>query len=182
MSSTSSLSAFWSAFFEIFASVVIKESIVHIFGWIIPDPFAMPPMVTVFPPISKDTAASFFLVSVVMIALAAAVPLARSGFFAAASTAMPARTLSMGSCMPMTPVEPTSTLSLSIPSISAASSAVSRQYLMPSSPVHALAIPELTTTAWGFFLLSTTARSHFTGAAFTTFVVNVPAALHGFSL
>ncbi len=64
----------------------------------------------------------------------------------------------------------------------AASFAVSSQYFIPSSPVHAFAMPEFTITACGFRFDSTIARSHFTGAAFTRFVVKVPAALHGFSL
>ena len=136
----------------------------------------------VFPPISKVTAASFFFVSVVMIAFAASVPFSLLLFFASASILIPDFTRSIGSCIPITPVEPTSTLSASTPRTQAASFAVSSQYFIPSSPVHAFAMPEFTITACGFRFDSTIARSHFTGAAFTRFVVKVPAALHGFSL
>mgnify|MGYP002699787407 CR=1 FL=1 len=83
---------------------------------------------------------------------------------------------------PFEPVDPTSTPASSIPSTFAASFAVSWQYIIPSTPVHALAIPELMITACDFCLFSTICLSHLTGAAFTTFVVNVPATLHGFSL
>ena len=78
--------------------------------------------------------------------------------------------------------EQTAELSASTPRTQAASFAVSSQYFIPSSPVHAFAMPEFTITACGFRFDSTIARSHFTGAAFTRFVVKVPAALHGFSL
>ena len=155
---------------------------VHIFGWIIPDPFAIPPIVTVLSPIWNCTATSFFFVSVVMIAFAASVPLSMPAFFTFASSEIPALILSIGSCIPITPVDPTSTPASSIPSTFAASFAVSWQYIIPSTPVHALAIPELMITACDFCLFSTICLSHLTGAAFTTFVVNVPATLHGFSL
>ena len=167
---------------EIFASVVINASIVHIFGWIIPEPFAIPPIVTSVSPAINVTATSFFFVSVVMIAFAASVPLARSAFFPLASSVIPALILSIGICIPITPVEPTRTPFSSIPRTFPASLAVSSQYFIPSSPVHAFAIPEFTITACDFCLLSAICLSHFTGAAFTTFVVNVPATLHGFSL
>ena len=39
-------------------SVVMKHSIVPILGWIIPDPLAMAPMVTCFPPMVQVTAIS----------------------------------------------------------------------------------------------------------------------------
>ena len=78
-----------------------------------------------------------------------------------------------------TPVEPIRTPSASTDRYLAAASAVSLQYPKPSAPVHALAMPEFTITACAFLPLSTTWRSHFTGAAFTTLVVNVPAASHG---
>ena len=82
----SSLKAFCSVSFEITASVVRKASMVHMLGWIMPDPLAMPPSVTVFPPISSSTASSFSQVSVVMMALAAAVPFSREPFFSPART------------------------------------------------------------------------------------------------
>jgi hypothetical protein len=88
----------------------------------------------------------------------------------------------MGICIPITPVEPINTPASSIPSTSAAFPAVSWQIRPPSAPVQALAMPELTITAWDLTPLSTTALSHVTGAAFTILEVNVPAVLQGFSL
>jgi hypothetical protein len=41
------------------ASVTIKQSIVAMSGWIMPEPLAMPAIVTVFPPISSCTAVIF---------------------------------------------------------------------------------------------------------------------------
>ena len=52
------------------ASVVRKASMVPMFGWIMPLPFAVPPTVTVFPSTSTSTAASLVRVSVVRIASA----------------------------------------------------------------------------------------------------------------
>ena len=127
--------------------MVIKASMVHILGWIMPDPFAMPPMVTICPPISIVTAISFSQVSVVMIAFAASVPFSREPFFFCAIAIIPAATFSIGSCFPITPVEPIRTPFSEIFSASAAAFAVSLQYPNPSSPVHALAIPEFTITA-----------------------------------
>ena len=108
-------------------SLVINPSIVHMFGWIIPEPLHIPPTVTVFPPISISTAASFFSVSVVMMAFAASRPASRlpSSFGAMAFTPFAIR--SIGSCIPMTPVDATSTLSSGIPRLSDAALAVSLQ-------------------------------------------------------
>ena len=52
-------------------SVVINTSIVAILGCIIPEPLAIPPILQVFPPISKLTAISLTLVSVVIMPSAA---------------------------------------------------------------------------------------------------------------
>ena len=52
-------------------SVVMKHSIVPIFGWIMPEPLQIPPMWQVVPSISNSTAIVFTFVSVVMIASAA---------------------------------------------------------------------------------------------------------------
>ena len=57
---------------EMAQSVVRKHSMVPMLGWIMPEPLAMPPMRTVLPPTSVSTAASFFTVSVVIMAWAAA--------------------------------------------------------------------------------------------------------------
>ena len=147
-----------------------------------PEPFAIPPMVTIVPSISMVTAASFSFVSVVIIAFAAKFPISKPSAFSFASKCTPFFIFSTGSCTPITPVEPINTLSVSVSSTLATSFATSLQHSIPASPVQALAIPELITITCGFALLSTTFLSHFTGAAFTTFVVKVPAASQGFWL
>ena len=53
-------------------SQVRKASMVPMLGWIMPEPLAMAPRRTSRPPSSKETAISFFRVSVVMMAVAAA--------------------------------------------------------------------------------------------------------------
>ena len=130
------------------ASVVTKLSMVHMLGWIMPEPLHMPPMVTRTPPSSSCTAASLFFVSVVMMALEAAVPLSGPASRRGAMALIPASIRSMGSCFPITPVDATKTPSCGIPRTWAAVAAVRLQYSMPSSPVQALAIPALMTTAW----------------------------------
>ena len=81
--------------------------------------------------------------------------------------------------MPITPVDATSTASAGIPSSLPAHSASFLQMSMPCLPVHALAIPELTTTACAVSLVSTIFLSQRTGAAFTTLLVKVPALTQG---
>ena len=56
------------------ASVVTKASIVAMFGSIMPDPFAIPPMAISRPPRETRAAASFGKGSVVMMARAASPP------------------------------------------------------------------------------------------------------------
>ena len=85
-------------------------------------------------------------------------------------------------CIPITPVEPTSTFSGLSPVTSATALAVSRQIFIPSSPVQALAIPELTTTALTLPSDDVIFLSQITGAALTTFDVYTPAASHNSSL
>ena len=109
VSCTLALSAFCKSSFEIAASVVTKLSIVHIFGWIMPEPLHIPPIVTVFPPKVSSTTTSFFTVSVVMIASAASVAAACVCASIGCIVSMPARILSIGICAPITPVEATST-------------------------------------------------------------------------
>ena len=106
-----SLSAFCSNAFSIARSVVRKPSIVHILGWIMPEPLLIPPRVTVLPPISKVTAISLFTVSVVMIALDAAVPASVVCASVLLIFATPFTSFSTGSCIPITPVDATATLS-----------------------------------------------------------------------
>ena len=55
---------------------MIKASIVHMLGWIMPEPLLIAPMVTVFPPSVNSMAVSFLIVSVVMMDSAARVPAA----------------------------------------------------------------------------------------------------------
>ena len=144
-----------------------------------PEPLHIPPMVTFLPESSTSTAASFSWVSVVIIASAALCPLVKSplNFLLICST--PAQIRSIGSCFPITPVDATRTASSGISINSEVFFAVSLQYPNPSVPVHALAIPAFTTTACANALFFTMSLSHFTGAAFTTFVVKVPATAHG---
>ena len=91
-------------------------------GLIMPDPFATPPMVIVWPVEAvKDTAVSFGWVSVVIIARAISLPPAWSS----AISITPDRISDMGSSTPMTPVLHTSTSSAARPSFSAASRVIS---------------------------------------------------------
>ena len=107
----------------------------------------IPPRVTVLSPISNVTAISLFTVSVVMIALEASVP--ASGllvsFLLMHST--PFTSFSTGSCIPITPVDATATESKGTKSELSTAFAVASHASKPSLPVHAFAIPELTTTA-----------------------------------
>ena len=112
-------------------------SIVASCGWIIPEPFAIPP--TVNP--SSVTAASFVFVSVVRIASAASGP--PSAESAGAASRRPPSTFSSGSSAPITPVERTSTSSASRSSSRPASAAVASASSSPRSPVAAFATPEL---------------------------------------
>ena len=146
-----------------------------------PAPLHIPPTVTVFPPISTVHATCLFLVSVVIIASAASVPASLVESRSSGSALIPAHILSIGSCIPITPVEPKSTDLAGTPSTSAAVFASSAQASSPSVPVHALATPLLTTIACAPSSLYTMLLSHFTGAANTLLSVNVPAVTHGFS-
>ena len=127
VSTTSSFTAFIRSSLEITASVVTKASMVHILGWIMPEPLHMPPMVTFTPPTSNSTATCLLRVSVVIIASAACVPAASVASFSFASFATPSSILSIGSCIPITPVDATSTDSSGIPSAFAAAFAVLSQ-------------------------------------------------------
>jgi hypothetical protein len=104
--------------FSTAASVVRKASIVPMFGWIMPLPLAVPPTVTVTPPISTRTAASLVRVSVVRMASAKPAPSRPNSIEAAF---IPDEILPIGRCSPITPVEATATSSASIPRAPAAS-------------------------------------------------------------
>ena len=84
---------------------------VHILGCIIPEPLLIPPSVTVLPSISNVTAISLLMVSVVIIALEAAVPASMLLDKVLLISVTPFTSFSTGSCIPMTPVDATATLS-----------------------------------------------------------------------
>ena len=156
-------------------------------GWIIPEPLLMPPKVTVTVPVpseegsSIETAHSLFTVSVVMMALLASNAASRESESAGTRSRMPFFSLFISITGPITPVEPIRTSSFVIPRTSAAYAAVSSQTAMPSGPQPAFAMPVFTTTARTVPPSCTSFLSHSTGAAFTIFDVNVPAAVHGTS-
>jgi len=162
---------------EIETSVVRKQSMVAMFGCIIPEPFTMPPIRA---PPSISTEISFLRVSVVMIASNAAAWPASSPRRLFASALMLFSMAAMGKGTPITPVEATITVLGLMANSSAASSAMRIAAAKPASPVQALAFPELAITAWIFlpaicFWLTSTL------AAFTRFVVNMAAATQFFS-
>jgi len=178
LTSTACRSAWSSARASTAASVVITPSIVAIIGSIIPDPLHMPPTVTARPSISRRSAICLSTVSVVRIACAASSPPA--GLSAAAALRAPSRMRSIGSSVPMTPVEQTSTSASSTPSAPATAAAMARASAIPCSPVQALAQPLLSATARAR-PAAIRSRSRRTGAAATWFVVNTAAAAAGVS-
>ena len=93
-----------------------------------PLPLAMAPIVTVVPSlIGISTAICFGLVSVVMIAFAASRPASSVSESFPDSALTPAFTFSIGSCIPITPVEPTRVELSSKPKAASADFAVSLQ-------------------------------------------------------
>ena len=94
------------------------------FGSIMPEPLAMPPMVNAPRGVCTVTACSFGNGSVVMMARAASLPPSR--VIAAAAARMPVTTRSIFSVTPMTPVVATSTCSGGQPTAPAVSSAIRR--------------------------------------------------------
>src|SRR5262245_31052292 len=151
------------------ASVAMKPSIVAMSGRIMPAPLAMP--VTQISPLESLT---FFetalgVVSVVMIASAAE----SQSLFASSALGSAAMMRSAGSGSMITPVENGSTSSTSQPRWPASASQTCSARLMPSSPVPALALPVLTTSACTAFFTFLRART--TGAAQKRFCVNTPA-------
>ena len=177
--STISERAFCKSLPSMARSVVMKQSIVAMFGWIMPEPLAMTPKRTFLPPTSISSAADFGCVSVVMMAwLAALLPSSESALTASLT---PFSILSIGSVTPMTPVEATMTSSGSQPSALAAISCVALASFAPCSPVQALAQPALATIACAV-PVATTAFEAKTGAAATAFCVKVPATTASFSV
>ena len=126
-------------------SVVMKHSMVPMLGWIMPEPLAMAPRVTVLPPMEQVKASSFFTVSVVMMALAAASEPSLDR--AAAAWGRPFPMASMFSSWPITPVEATTKSSGFRPVARAARTHISSacSWLLGAQ---ALALPELATMAW----------------------------------
>ena len=114
-------------------------------GAIIPEPLAMPFIVTARPSISARAVASFGKVSVVTMASAAAAqPSAESPPYRSGSAA---RILPTGRGSPITPVEETKVSSAVQPTRPEAEAAVRAVASAPALPVKALALPELTTSA-----------------------------------
>src|ERR1700722_516009 len=163
------------------ASVTTNESIVAMFGWIIPAPLAHPATRTVFPPfvppMRQLAAARFGRVSVVMIARVSPskAPGENASDLARPGTAF--RMRSTGSGTPITPVEQTTTCCAPQPSVSATRSAVAREATMPPGPTEQLALPELTMMARiAPAEARTCSRERTTGGACTRFCVNTAAA------
>ena len=102
---------------EIATSVVIKLRVVAILGWIMPLPFAMPPSLHFLPFKRNSTATSFWTVSVVIIAFAAASCPSMLNPSASSCIAFANGSTDIGA--PMTPVEATITRSAVIPNSSA---------------------------------------------------------------
>ena len=172
LSRTASCSAASSAGCSSTASVVITESMVAIEGAIIPAPLVVPPTVQ---PAGSVTASCLDTVSVVMIAVAAAEPASGVSASSPAALSTPDRTLSRGSCSPISPVEQTATSTAPQPSAAATRSAVACAVWKPSGPVHALAPPEFSTTARSRPLVRTCSVQRI-GAALTLLRVRTPAA------
>ena len=91
---------------------------------------------------------------------------------------MPCSTASIGSGLPITPVEQTRTSAGAMPSACAAAAAIARASCMPRAPVQALALPELTTTARAR-PSARCSRESTTGAAARRLRVKAPAAVAG---
>ena len=141
-------------------------------GAIIPQPLAIPPKVKVEP----RTTASFCLWSVVRMPRAASSPPPLDSFFASFGVAP--RILSIGSGVPMIPVEQTSTSAAATPNASAAASPIASASARPAAPVPALALPELTITAAALPpFAARSRRSRITGGAANLFCVKTAAAV-----
>ena len=139
-----------------------------------PAPLAMPVTVIGTPSISARRDAPFGTVSVVMIARTAANhPCSAS---AARQSGNFATILSTGSGSMMTPVENGSTASVAQPTSRAAAAQVVRASARPRSPVPALALPALTTSARIDPACARCSRQIVTGAAQKRFCVKTPAA------
>ena len=147
-----------------------------------PEPLLMPPSSTLVSPINSSHATVLLTVSVVMIASEAFFPPSSVSERASAAFLIPGTITSIGIGCPITPVDAVKTDSGLIFRSSATLSAKTLLSLTPCSPMQAFAIPLFKITAcFGCPFLSSS-MSHFTGAAFTRFVVNVAPATQGASL
>jgi hypothetical protein len=163
---TEARKAFCNISGEMAQSVARNESIVAMFGLIIPEPFAMPPSVIFFPSISNCAAQLFGNVSVVIIASAAGILSRESDF---TSLGIPATITSTGNGNPITPVEFTIMSDALIFNSLAAALTIS---IAAESPFGAavLALPELQRIARAFPFLRCSMVSK-SGAPFTLLVV-----------
>src|SRR6185369_3915760 len=141
-------------------------------GRIMPAPLLMPVMVTAAPSIATCRLKALGTVSVVMMACAACSQW--SGPASARAAGRPASMRSTGNGSMITPVENGSTCSVAMSRCRASAVQLARARTSPSSPVPALALPVLMTSArisprvrWS--------RHTWTGAAQKRFCVNTPA-------
>ena len=171
------------------ASVRTTDSIVAMFGWIIPTPFAIPVTVTVTGSPSaagstSDVVAALRTESVVRRASAAASSPASSPLSAEYRLPTPASTRSSGSRVPMMPVDRWRTRCSSMPHAPATSRPTASWSVSPAAPVAAFAQPLVEMTAeakpkpprWSSDVAARLARDRFTGAAANAFGVNTAAA------
>ena len=153
-------------------------SMVAMFGWIMPEPFAMPPTRKRCggPPdgvSSTSTAQVLRQVSVVRIASASSW---HGEVRAPAAASIPRSTFSMGSGTPITPVE---TARAGPPACCSTSSAMRRASARPLAPVMALAFPEFTHRVRSSARRRRVSRPRSTQAAGTSLRVNTAAAGRG---
>ncbi len=164
VSLTASTSDCWADGFSSGASVRIRASMVAMLGPIIAAPFARPQREISRPPICAERPAILWIVSVVSMPRAAATRASSSAPNWPAAWAIPWAIFSMGKNAPITPVESTRAWSAAAWQAAAARRAISSASRRPRSPVQALALPELATTA-RIRSLGVRLRSKATGAA-----------------
>ena len=155
------------------ASVATNASIVAMFGWIMPAPFAMPVTVIGAPSIVTRRDAPFGTVSVVMIVRAAAPHPASASANRHAGRAATMRSTGSGSMM--TPVENGSTSCAAQATVPATAAQTVCASASPAAPVPALALPALTMSARIGERSARCWRQMLTGAAQKRFCVNTPA-------
>ena len=136
--------AFCKAAGVIAASVTIKASMVAISGAIMPEPLAMPEMVTVLPAISQVALAPLAKVSVVRMALAASSQLAVPDVVRASNCEM-RHDVSSGS--PITPVEEVAICVSGTCNFVARAAVSVDTASSPTWPVKAFALPAFTNSA-----------------------------------